>query len=155
MLVGNSAFGRVLGPLAVLAALLGFSPVDAAGTYDEAVARALRLLPRRPDQLVIVDRPNESQVPHGRPHVEAFINRGDRVVFLVRQGVTLQATLKGSGVFDYVLATIIWHEMAHVDGADEASAQRAEEQLWREFVTARRVDSIRGMQYLALLEKRR
>ena len=88
-------------------------------------------------------------------HVEAFVNRGGRVVYLIRQGVTLQATLKGPGIFDYALATVIWHEMAHIDGADEVAAQEAEEQLWREFIVSQRVDRTRGMRYLALLEKRR
>ena len=63
--------------------------------------------------------------------------------------------MKGAGIFDYVLATIIWHEMAHIDGADEANARRAEEDLWTQFVVARRVDSARGLNYLGLLKKRR
>ena len=88
-------------------------------------------------------------------HVEAFVNRGGRVVNLIRQGVTLQAASKGPGIFDYALATVIWHEMAHIDGADEVAAQKAEEQLWREFIVSQRVDRTRGMRYLALLEKRR
>ena len=83
------------------------------------------------------------------------MNRGGRVVNLLRQGVTLQATLKGPGIFDYALATVIWHEMAHIDGADEVAAQDAEEQLWKEFIVSQRVDRTRGMRYLALLEKRR
>ena len=80
---------------------------------------------------------------------------GERVVYVVRKGVSLEAALKGPGIYDYVLATVIWHEMAHVDGADEAAAQEAEEQLWMEFMLTQRVDSTRGMQYLALLRKRR
>ena len=76
-------------------------------------------------------------------------------MYLVRQGVTLQQALKGAGVFDYALATVIWHEMAHIDGADETKAQLAEEKLWEEFVLARRVDSASGLRYLALLKKRR
>ena len=40
----------------------------------------------------------------------------------------MQAALKGPGIFDYALATVIWHEMAHIDGADEVAAQEAEEQ---------------------------
>jgi hypothetical protein len=87
--------------------------------------------------------------------VEAFVNRGSPVVYLVRQGVTLQSALKGPGIFDYALATIIWHEMAHIDGADEEAAQKAEERLWMEFILAQRVDRARGMRYLALLKKRR
>ena len=88
-------------------------------------------------------------------HVEAFVNHGGKVVYLIRQGVTLQATLKGPGIFDYALATVIWHEMAHIDGADEVAAQEAEEQLWMEFIVSQRVDRTRGMRYLDLLEKRR
>ena len=117
--------------------------------------RALRLLPRQPDKIVVVERDERSHVRSGKPYVEAFVNHGSRVVYLVRQGVTLQATLKGPGIFDYALATVIWHEMAHIDGADEAAAQEAEEQLWMEFVVAQRVDRTRGMRYLALLKKRR
>jgi hypothetical protein len=45
--------------------------------------------------------------------------------------------------------------MAHIEGADEATAQRAEEQLWAQFVVSQRVDPVRGIQYLALLKRRR
>ena len=55
---------------------------------------------------------------------------------------------------DYVLATLIWHEMAHIAGADEREAQRQEEELWREYLLARRVDTGRGLNYLVLLTKR-
>ena len=104
---------------------------------------------------VLVERAEGSHLHTGMPRKEAFVNRGGREVFLVRQGVTLQATLKGPGIFDYALATVIWHEMAHIAGADEAGAQQAEEQLWKEFVLAQRVDRVQGMRYLALLQKRR
>ena len=73
----------------------------------------------------------------------------------MRQGATFKAALKGPGIFDYALATVIWHEMAHIAGADEAGAQQAEEQLWREFMLTRRVESSIGLRYLALLQKRR
>ncbi len=146
----------VLGPLVLLGTLLGLSPVNAGpSAYDEAIARALRLLPRQPDKIEVVERDERSRERSGRPHVEAFVNHGGRVVYLIRQGVTLQATLKGPGIFDYALATVIWHEMAHIDGADEVAAQEAEEQLWTEFIVSQRVDRTRGMKYLALLKKRR
>jgi hypothetical protein len=45
--------------------------------------------------------------------------------------------------------------MAHIDGADEESARQAEEHLWKEFVLAGRIDSVRGLKYLALLKNRR
>jgi hypothetical protein len=126
------------------------------GLYDETIARALRLLPRQPDKVIVVDADSGTrQLGERLQHVEAFVTHGERVVYLVRQGVTLQRALRGSGIFDYALATVIWHEMAHIDGADEAKAQCAEEQLWMQFVLARRVDSTLGLSYLALLEKRR
>ena len=147
---------RALGLFLVAGALLGFSPVGAhASPYKEAIARALRLLPRQPERVVLVDRADGSLEHMGKPKVEAFVKHGGRVVYLVRQGVTLQATLKGPGIFDYALATVIWHEMAHIDGADETAAQQAEEQLWMQFVLAQRVDRGRGMRYLALRKKRR
>jgi hypothetical protein len=146
----------VLGPLVLLGTLLGLSPVNAGpSAYDEAVTRAARLLPRQPDQIVVVERDEGSDVRSGKAHVEAFVNHGGRVIYLIKQGVTLQATLKGPGIFDYALATVIWHEMAHIDGADEAAAQEAEEQLWMEFIVTQRLDGARGMRYLALLKKRR
>jgi len=150
--VGRHALGLFL----VAGALLGSSPIGAhASPYDEAIARALRLLPRQPEKIVLVERPNATGLHEGKPNVEAFINHGGRVVYLVRQGGTLQGALKGRGIFDYALAAIIWHEMAHIDGADEPEAQRVEEQLWKEFILTRRVDSRQGMTYLALLRNRR
>ena len=139
----------------VLLWMLSHTVPTSAPIVATPIGRALRLLPRQPEKIVLVERADGSHEHKGKPNVEAFVNNGSRVVYLVRQGVTLQATLKGPGIFDYALATVIWHEMAHIDGADEAGAQQAEEQLWMEFVLAQRVDRARGMQYLALLKKRR
>lgn len=141
-------FSTILGPCSA-------AEVDA-GEYEETIARALRLLPRQPDRVVVVDAESGTRLfRHALQHVEAFVTHGERVVYLVRQGVTLQRALNGPGIFDYALATVIWHEMAHIDGADEPTAQREEESLWRQFVVARKVDSAVGMRYLALLKKRR
>ena len=85
-------------------------------------------------------------------HVEAFVSHRDGIVYLVRQGVTLQHALHGPKIFDCALATVIWHEMAHLDGANEAKAQLEAEELWLQFVVARRVDGAQGMTYLALLK---
>jgi hypothetical protein len=125
-----------------------------ADSCDEAIARALRLLPRQPEKVVLVEKPGATGPRQGKPTVEAFVVQGGRIVYLVRQGVTLQRAVKGPGVFDYALAAIIWHEMAHIDGGDEAAARRAEEQLWKEFVLAGRVDRGQGMKFLALLHNR-
>jgi hypothetical protein len=155
---GATVCRRVVGPLVIIGALLGSSSAAeaAADDYDEPIARALRLLPRQPHKVVVVDaHASPGLLENKLHHVEGFVTEGERVVYLVRQGVTLQRTLSGSGIFDYALATVIWHEMAHIDGADEATAQKDEEDLWMEFVLTRRVDAVRGMKYLALLKERR
>ena len=104
---------------------------------DTTLARVIRLLPRPPEKVVMIDADTSGQSLHDKlQHVEGFVNPGRRVVYLVRQSDTLQRAMKGPGIFDYALALTIWHEMAHIDGADEATARRAEEQLWTEFVVA-------------------
>ena len=147
----------LLGILIICAGLLGSVPAAAQqpNEYDLTVARVIRLLPRPPEKVVVIDADISGQSLHDKlQHVEGFVIRGERVVHLVRQSDTLQRAVKGPGIFDYALAITIWHEMAHIDGADEATAQRAEEQLWTEFVVAGRVDRVQGMRYLALLRKR-
>ena len=38
--------------------------------------------------------------------------------------------------------------MAHIDGADEAEAQRQEELLWQQFIVARRIDAVQASDIL-------
>ena len=73
---------------------------------------------------------------------------------MIAQGGTLRGAQKGAGILDYVLASLIWHEMAHLAGAGEPEAQRQEEELWTQYVAAGRVDTNRGLNYLALLKQR-
>ena len=48
---------RQLGPLVLVGTFLGLSPVNAGpSAYDEAVSRALRLLPRQPEKIEVVER---------------------------------------------------------------------------------------------------
>ena len=54
-----------------------------------------------------------------------------------------------------MLAAIIWHEMAHTEGLDERHAQEREEDLWKQFVQRRLVDSGVGLAYLDELRRRR
>ena len=146
-----------LGPLVVFGTLLAFTTVEGRqGAEEQALSRAMRLLPRQPEKVVPIDRAAASDRYKRRPEVEAFASQADRTIYVVRQGTTLRsASSRGPGILDYAMAGIIWHEMAHLDGADEATAQRAEEQFWTQCVLAQRVDRTRGMQYLELLRKRR
>jgi hypothetical protein len=124
-------------------------------TCESAIRRALALLPKQPSTIAIVDA-NDAKPDTRRTllTLDAFIVRGSKVVYLVRQSVVLQMAAKGNPMMDYILASIIWHEMAHADGADERDAQRREEQLWTQFVRDQRMDPVVALRYLAALQKR-
>jgi hypothetical protein len=142
--------------LLIVSSLLG--PATAGADSDpcaEAITRALKLLPRQPERVVVVDTENATPLLQAKlQHVDGFVTTGLRIVYLKRQGAALQQAVKKPGFFDHVLAIVIWHEMAHLEGADEATAQRAEEDLWTQYVVTRRVDGPSGLRYLALLKKR-
>jgi hypothetical protein len=122
---------------------------------DAVIRRVLLLLPRQPFRVVVFDIERTAARLRSRlAHADGFVTKGDPAVYLRKQSPTFQAALAGPGIWDYALAITIWHEMAHLDGADERQAQRREEELWTAFVVAGRVDSSRGMRYLALLRKR-
>ena len=126
------------------------------GPYEETIKRALVLLPRPPVKILVVDATHAARKidEHGR-RVQAFVRYGETAVYLIAEGATLRGAQNGPGIFDYALATLIWHEMAHLGGADEREAQRQEEELWEQFLTAGRVDTRRGLNYLSLLRQRR
>jgi hypothetical protein len=86
--------------------------------------------------------------------LDAFIVSGGKAVYLVRQSLVLREAAKGSQFYEHVLASIVWHEMAHLDGADERGARRAEEQLWTQFVRDGKLDAITALRYLRALVTR-
>src|SRR5262249_3232182 len=103
---------------------------------------ALQALPRRPETIVVVDT-EPLPLWHDRQprEVDAFVPLGSRVIYLRRRSPTLLAAEYSGGPYVLMLAAVIWHEMAHADGLDERHAQEREEDLWRQFVLRRRVDS--------------
>ena len=122
---------------------------------ERTVRRALALLPGRAPVVSIIDA--EEAKPDVREtlmKLDAFITRGDSVVYVVRQSEVLRAATKGARLCDYMLASIIWHEMAHIKGADEAAARRAEQEMWTGFVRDGAVDQLTGMRYLRALANR-
>ena len=124
--------------------------------YDATVTRAIALLPRRPLEVVVID--TDLVAPALRQkveHVAAFVMEGQSVVCLRMKGSILQRAQRRGGIFDYALAAIIWHEMAHIGGDDERGAQRQEAALWRTFIVQSRVDYDGALHYLSLLERRR
>src|SRR2546427_12221237 len=106
--------------------IVAAAPEDAA-----AIERALQLLSRRPERVAIID-PDEA-TPAGQKILaksDAFITKGGRIAYVNRHSEVLKGARHGASTYLCILAAIIWHEMAHIDGADEEQAQRREEGLW-------------------------
>ena len=118
---------------------------------DQAVERAVRLLPKRPSKVVVVDVDGTPVLREKLGHTEAFVTDGLNTVYIRKQGSTLQLAVRKGGISDYALAAIIWHEMAHLDGAREDEARRQEEDLWMRFIVQRRVESVAGLAYLSTI----
>jgi hypothetical protein len=131
--------------------------IVAAATEDAAaIGRALQLLSRRPEKVAVID-PDDA-TPEGQKilaTLDAFITKGGRIVYINRQSEVLKGARQGGTLHVCMLAAIIWHEMAHIDGADEDAAQRREEGLWKRFVIDGRVDRVTALRYLKLMNDRR
>ena len=135
-------------PSRIVAGTVVSGDVDA-----RALQSALEALPRRPKRIVMVD--TDAVLSKQMRDLDAFVPVGSRVVYLRRQSPTLIAAEYSGGPYLLMLAAIIWHEMAHTEGLDERHAQEREEELWKQFVQRRLVDSGVGLTYLDELRRRR
>jgi hypothetical protein len=127
------------------------------GDVDTRTLRAaLEALPSRPDRIVMV---GGQAIPPAfarqMQDLDGFVPVGSRVIYLRRNGATLREAELSGGPYLLMLAVVIWHEMAHADGCDEAQARRREEELWGQYLRAGRVDAGVGLTYLAELRRRR
>jgi len=125
-------------------------------SHPQLWADVLALVPAQPPLIVIVDLDDLSIDARQRVgNLEAFVLSGNPAVFVVRQGVALRDAELG-GAFDrLLLASVVWHEMAHLDGLDEPAALEREARFWRELVGAGRIDSGQGLAIAAELEAQR
>src|SRR3989442_58525 len=131
----------------------GPAVVSADEASTAVIDRALSLLPHRPEHIAVIDPATvKSEVRETLFRVDAFISKGQPVVYLSPHSEVLKGAREGSRIHAYMLAAIIWHEMAHLDGADERGAQRKEEGLWKRFVVERRGDPGAALRYLKLVE---
>lgn len=126
-----------------------------ADAQRDAIVKALKLLPRLPSRVAVMD------VSEAKPDVrdvllrlDAFIIKGSSVVYIVQQSALLNGALKGSALPAHALAAVIWHEIAHAEGADERAARKGEEELWTTFVRDQRVDGVSALRYLKALVSR-
>jgi hypothetical protein len=54
----------------------------------------------------------------------------------------------------HALAAVIWHELAHIEGADEREARRREEAQWTAFIRDQQVDAGAALRFLNALVNR-
>jgi hypothetical protein len=127
------------------------------GDVDTRTLRAaLEALPRRPDRIVVVGAEAIPPAFASQMHdLDGFVPLGSRVIYLRRESVTLREAELSGGPYLLMLAAVIWHEMAHAEGCDEAQARLREAELWQEYVRSGRVDSGIGLTYLVELRRRR
>ena len=145
------ALGLCLLPVARFGVALGADEVR----FEPTVRRAMALLPKRPGTITVIDANDaKPDVRETLLKLDAFVLRGRGVIYLVKQSAVLQGAARGSQVLDYMLAAIIWHEMAHLEGAQEPEAQRQEQELWTTFIRDGRIDRIVGLRYLTALQAR-
>ena len=142
--------GRTEAPQRTVAGTIVVGQVD-----RRTIQSALEVLPRRPARIVIIDDAAAPSGAHRARDLDGFVPVGSSVIYLRRQSPTLRSAETEGGAYLLVLATVIWHEMAHAEGLDETGARQQEEGLWDSFVRAGRVESAVGLSYLAALKRRR
>jgi hypothetical protein len=129
--------------------------IESSSAYARAVHNAMERLPKRSPVVSVIDADEaRPDLRESMLKLDAFVTMGGKVVYVVKQSAVLEAAARGSTLHECMLASIIWHEMAHIDGADERGARRAEEQLWTQFVRDEAVDVVTGLRYLQALTSR-
>jgi hypothetical protein len=121
----------------------------------DALAAAVALLPEAPVRIAVIN------VSENRPPVreylltlDAFTVKGNGVIYVVQQSELLKRARAGSALHRAMLATVLWHEMAHLSGADERGARQAEEKLWMRYMRDGLTDQVTGLRYLQALRRR-
>jgi hypothetical protein len=121
----------------------------------DALAAAVALVPRAPVRIAVVDAmQNRPTVRDYLLTLDAFTVEGNAVIYVVQQSQLLKDACAGSALYRAILATVLWHEMAHLSGADERGARQAEEKLWMQFVRDGVIDQVTGLRYLQALRMR-
>jgi hypothetical protein len=114
----------------------------AAADERQALVRALRLLPALPARVAVLDA--EQAPPALKPtllRLDTFVVRGRSEVYVVRQSGLLRCAMRRAALCTHALAAVIWHEMAHVAGADEREARQREQAQWTAFIRDQQVDA--------------
>jgi hypothetical protein len=120
-----------------------------------ALAAAVALLPEAPLRISVINvNENRPAVRDYLLTLDAFTVKGNLVLYVVQQSELLKRARTGSPLHKAMLATVLWHEMAHLSGADERGARQAEEKLWMRYVRDGLADQVTGLRYLQALRRR-
>ena len=120
-----------------------------------ALTAAIVLLPRAPQKVAVIDAADASgDTKSTLVRLDTFVTEGGAVVYVLRHSALLQGACHDSDFHRLALAAALWHELAHIDGADERTARIREQQLWTSFVRDQRVDGTTGLRYLTALAQR-
>jgi hypothetical protein len=121
----------------------------------QVLLAAVALLPNAPARIAVMDVTRAK--PGVREHLltlDAFTYPDNAWIYVVQQSELLRRARTGSKVYIAMLATVLWHEMAHQSGAKERAARQAEEDLWMRFVKEGLTDPVTGLRYLQALKNR-
>jgi len=142
------------------------SPLNARYTFDSFVVGQSNRLAHAAS-LAIVDHPGNAYNPLflyggvglGKTHLlhaigHAVAQRGNDVIYVVQQSDLLRRARTDGGIFVAMLAAVLWHEMAHLEGASEQEARKAEEDFWTTMVRDGAADPLIGLRYLRPLKNR-
>jgi hypothetical protein len=114
----------------------------------------LDLLPARPERIEVLDLDSLSGPTRQKLRgLDAFVLGGQTTIVVIRQGATLRQAEFGDAFDRLVLASLVWHELAHANGLDERAALEQEAALWQRFVSTGLVDSGVGLTYIARLRE--
>ena len=114
----------------------------------------LDLLPARPERIEVLDLDSLSGPTRQKLRgLDAFVLGGQTTIVVIRQGATLRQAEFGDALDRLMLASLVWHEMAHANGLDERAALDQEGTLWRRFISTGRVNGGVGLTYIARLRE--
>jgi hypothetical protein len=125
------------------------------GEIDPALWKTvLDLLPARPGRIEVLDLDSLSDPTRRKLRgLDAFVLGEQTTIVVIRQGATLRQAEFGDAFDRLVLASLVWHELAHANGLDERAALEQETALWRRFVSTGLVDGGVGLTYIARLRE--
>lgn len=135
------------------AALPAAAQAPAPPPETRAIERALKLFPQPPAAPLRLIEPDRVEGGQAVRALDAFVvheQTGEvrRVIYLNRRSPIVANAVAGKDLDIAILAAVIRHEEAHLDGADEPLARELERKFFQSLVFSGRVPIQSGFAYL-------